>query len=114
MVNELTQAMAALGCEVHVISPYYNFNRKGKTDYLKDEAIHYQRNISTHVGHEYVELGYHKGFEYGVHLHFLHNYKFFSEPYAGGSPAHQLQQIVLMAKASLELLCQLRLIPSVY
>ena len=30
MVNELTQAMAALGCNVHVISPYYNYNRKEK------------------------------------------------------------------------------------
>jgi starch synthase len=49
MVNELTQALAALGCEVHVISPYYNFNRKGKTDYLKDEGIHYKRNIVTYI-----------------------------------------------------------------
>ncbi len=27
MVTELTQALAALGIEIHVISPYYNFNR---------------------------------------------------------------------------------------
>lgn len=112
-MNELTQALASLGCEVHVISPYYNFNRKGKTDYLKDEGIHYKRNISTYVGSEYIELGIHQGFEHGVHLHFLHNYKYFSEPYLAGSPIHQLQTIVLMAKASLELLCQLRLIPAV-
>lgn len=31
MVNEFTQTLASLGCEVHVISPYYNYNRKGNT-----------------------------------------------------------------------------------
>lgn len=28
VVNELTLALAALGCDIHVISPYYNFNRQ--------------------------------------------------------------------------------------
>lgn len=39
MVNELTQALAQIGCEVYIISPYYNYNRKGKTGYLKEEGI---------------------------------------------------------------------------
>lgn len=32
------QALAAIGLEIHIISPYYNFNRKGKTDYLAAEG----------------------------------------------------------------------------
>ena len=39
--------------------------------------------------------------------------RFFPTPYHVGSPLHQLQSIVLMAKASLELCCQLRLLPSI-
>jgi hypothetical protein len=49
MVNELTQAMAALGLDIHIISPYYNFNRKGKTGYLEAEGIHWLQNIVTYV-----------------------------------------------------------------
>jgi len=113
MVNELTQAMAALGCQIHVISPYYNFNRKGKTGYLEAEGIYWLQNISTYVGNEYVEVGVHQGKENGVNLHFLHNFNYFPTPYATGSPIYQLGQIVLMAKASLELCCQLRLLPSI-
>eukprot|EP01117_Protostelium_nocturnum_P000558 TRINITY_DN1062_c0_g1_i1.p1 TRINITY_DN1062_c0_g1~~TRINITY_DN1062_c0_g1_i1.p1 ORF type:complete len:1929 (+),score=827.64 TRINITY_DN1062_c0_g1_i1:180-5966(+) len=113
MVNELTQALAALGAEVHVISPYYNYDRKGKTGYLKDEGIVYKQNVITYVGNEYLEVGVHYGFEHGVHLHFLHNFKYFTTPYQSGSPVYQLSSIVLMAKASLELCCQLRLLPSI-
>jgi len=113
MVNELTQALAALGAEVHVISPYYNYDRKGKTGYLKEEGITYRQNLITYVGNEYLEVGVHYGFEHGVHLHFLHNYKYFTTPYQAGSPVYQLSSIVLMAKASLELCCQLRIFPSV-
>eukprot|EP01114_Cavostelium_apophysatum_P006786 TRINITY_DN1825_c0_g1_i1.p1 TRINITY_DN1825_c0_g1~~TRINITY_DN1825_c0_g1_i1.p1 ORF type:complete len:1954 (+),score=547.30 TRINITY_DN1825_c0_g1_i1:198-6059(+) len=113
MVNELTQALAALGFDVHIISPYYNYNRKGQTGYLKAEGIDYVQNVSTYVGNEYVELGVHKGKEHGVTLHFLHNWKYFSTPYHTGSPQHQLQTIVLIAKASLEYCCQLRLLPSI-
>ena len=29
MVDELTQNLAALNLDVHVVSPYYNYNRKG-------------------------------------------------------------------------------------
>lgn len=60
MVNELTQCLAHLGIEVHIISPYYNYDRKGKTGYLAQEGIKYVMNIVTHVGNEYVELGVHQ------------------------------------------------------
>jgi len=113
MVDELTRSLASLGCEIHVISPYYNYNRKGNTNYLKEEGITYRQNVITYVGNEYVEVGVHEGKENGVYLHFLHNFKYFTTPYHTGSPLYQLQTIVLMAKASLEMCCQLRILPSI-
>ena len=114
MVDELTQSLAALGLQIHIISPYYNFNRKGKTGYLEAEGVHWINNLVTYAGFEYCEVGVHQGKENGVNLHFLHNFKYFPTPYSTGSPDYQLKQIVLMAKASLELCCQLRLLPSLY
>ena len=38
MVDDLTLALAALGLDIYIISPYYNFNRKGKTGYLAEEG----------------------------------------------------------------------------
>lgn len=39
MVDDLTLALAGLGLEIYIISPYYNFNRKGKTGYLAEEGV---------------------------------------------------------------------------
>jgi hypothetical protein len=72
MVDELTRALAALGLDIHVISPYYNFNRKGKTGYLEAEGnhsnlriltllgVHWLQNIVTYIGFEYCEVGIHQ------------------------------------------------------
>lgn len=49
----------------------------------------------------------------GVKLHFLHHFDYWCAPYHAGSPEHQLQSIVLLAKAALELLCQLRVQPGI-
>lgn len=118
MVNELTQALAALGREIHIISPYYNFNRKGQTGYLAAEGeifpwcplltlskfvdfcwlnvivgIKYVNNVVTYIGNEYVEVGVHYGKEHGVNLHFLHNFKYFTTPYDTGTLVKESQRI---------------------
>jgi starch synthase len=113
MVSELTRSLAELGLDVHVISPYYNYNKKGETGYLGKEGIEYSQNITTTAGNEFVECGLHTGEEMGVKLYFIHHWKYFSTPYQSGSPSEQLQALVVMAKASLELLCQLGVIPSI-
>ena len=77
-------------------------------------GVHWLQNIVTYIGFEYCEVGIHQGKEHGVQLHFLHNFNYFPTPYSTGSPSYQLKQIVLMAKASLELCCQLRILPSMY
>ncbi|EFA80962.1 alpha amylase domain-containing protein [Heterostelium album PN500] len=114
MLDELTRSLQLLGVEVHIISPYYNYGKGGRTGYLeKEEGIKWQRNVVTYVGPDRVEVGVHEGVDKGIHLHFLHHFEYFPTPYNSGSPVHQLKTIVLFAKASLELLCQIRLLPSV-
>jgi len=113
MVDDLTQALVSLGLEIHIISPYYNFNRKGKTDYLAAEGIKWVQNLQTNVGNDRVEVGVHTGQENGVNLHFLHNFDYFPTPYNTGSATYQLATIVLFAKAALEYCCQMRLLPAV-
>ena len=39
MVDELSQGLRALGQEIIMISPYYNQDRKGKTDYLENDLL---------------------------------------------------------------------------
>lgn len=112
MVDELTQDLAELGCDVHVISPYYNRNRRGEHGYLAADGIHWVQNIHTWVGAERVEVGIHEGWINGVHLLFMHNIHYFPHIYPSGSPQYQLKTIVLMAKAALETLCRMKLIPS--
>jgi len=114
MLDELTRSLQLLGCEIHIISPYYNYGKGGRTGYLeKEEGIRWKRNVLTYVGPDRVEVGVHEGIDKGIHLHFLHHFEYFPTPYNSGSPIHQLKTIVLFAKASLELLCQIRVLPSV-
>ena len=113
MVDELTRALVLLGCEVIVISPYYNFDRKGQTGYLKEEGVTWLKNITTYVGNERIDVGIHELKEHGITYYFIHHFDFFPTPYHAGSAIHQLKTIVLMAKAALELCCQIRLLPAV-
>eukprot|EP01028_Stygiella_incarcerata_P011585 TRINITY_DN659_c1_g1_i1.p1 TRINITY_DN659_c1_g1~~TRINITY_DN659_c1_g1_i1.p1 ORF type:complete len:1831 (-),score=512.99 TRINITY_DN659_c1_g1_i1:200-5623(-) len=112
MVNELTRELALLGLSVHVISPYYNYNRDGKTDYIKDKEIVFQGTISTHVGVEPVKVGWHSGSLHHVTYHFLHHYQYFPAPYFHGSPEQQLASVVLLAIGTLEIISLLQLRPS--
>ena len=67
-----------LGCEVYVISPYYNYGKDGKTPgYLaKEEFIKWERNITTFIGNERVEVGVHSGVELGIKHYFLHHFTY--------------------------------------
>eukprot|EP01113_Clastostelium_recurvatum_P041896 TRINITY_DN6726_c0_g1_i2.p1 TRINITY_DN6726_c0_g1~~TRINITY_DN6726_c0_g1_i2.p1 ORF type:complete len:1859 (-),score=472.99 TRINITY_DN6726_c0_g1_i2:78-5654(-) len=113
MVDDLTQDLAAIGCEVYVISPYYNRNRKGESGYLAHDGIRWVHNIHTWIGAERVEVGVHEGTVNGVHLMFLHHINYFPHVYPSGSPQYQLKVIVLMAKAALEACCHIKLIPAI-
>ncbi len=68
MVSELTRSLAELGLDVRVVSPYYNYDKKGTTGYLEKEGVRWQQNITTTAGNEFVECGLHTGEEMGVKL----------------------------------------------
>ncbi|KAH0802336.1 alpha amylase domain-containing protein [Histomonas meleagridis] len=112
MVWELAKELVQLGLDIHVISPYYNVNPKGETDYLKKYGIEYLTTIDVYAPDK-IQIGIHYGVVDGVKCWFLHHYSFFATPYQSGSCQFRLQLLVLMAKASLELCCQMHLIPAI-
>ena len=49
MVDELTQGLSALGQDVIVISPYYDRNRKGESNYLIKDEIFFSHKCNIDV-----------------------------------------------------------------
>jgi starch synthase len=119
MVNELTQglARAPFNLDVTVVSPYYDQNSKGQTNYLQRPeygSIPFKQTMmGIKVGSQAVDVGIHVGTVNGVKLIFLHSPLFFPKTYPQGSSEYRLKGITLFAKASLEALCQLRVVPSI-
>ena len=113
MVDELTQGLNSIKQDVIVISPYYDKNRKGESNYLQKDQILFQHicNINVTLDKQY-SFGIHYGCGNGIKYYFIHNYLIFPKPYPDGSPEFSLLQISLFAKASLELLCKEKIIPS--
>ena len=113
MVDELSVGLAELGADVIAISPYYNVNRKGVSNYLQADGITYSnRNVSVWVGGERIEMGVHEGRVKGVRLFFLHNADVFPRPYPPHDAYFQTKVMAAFAKGCLEVLCQWHLIPS--
>lgn len=113
MVDELSVGLAELGADVTCISPYYNVNRKGESDYLKSDGISFSgRVVTVWVGGERIDVGVHEGFVQNVRVLFLHNALVFPRPYPPHDAYHQVRMLAAFARATLETLCQLRLVPS--
>lgn len=114
MVDELSQGLVKLGQEVIMISPYYEKNRKGISNYLKDDPakFDYIGNIEVNLDKNYT-FGVHYGVVNKVKLYFLHNYEIFPAPYPDGNSQFTMKQIALFSKASLQLLCFIKTIPAV-
>ena len=114
MVDELSQGLNAIGQEIIMISPYYNQNRKGKTDYLNNDPfnIHYTKNVTIYLDAKY-EFGVHYGTgNNGIKYYFLHNATIFPRPYPDFGPADITREMACFGKASLQLLCDIGIIPA--
>jgi hypothetical protein len=104
-----------LGAEVVCISPYYNVNRRGQADYLAADGIRYSgRTVVTRVAGERIEMGVHEGVVGGVRVFFLHNALIFPRPYPPHDAYAQMRVMCAFARGALEVLCQWRLIPSLF
>ena len=115
MVDELSQGLNELGQEVIMISPYYNQNRKGKTDYLADDPfnIKYTKNVSIQLDNNY-QFGVHFGTgNNGIKYYFLHNAAIFPKPYPDLRPADIVREMACFGKASLQLLCDIGILPAI-
>ena len=111
MIYELSQELASLGQEVIIISPYYEQNNKGISNYLSNDT-HHLKNISINLDEKY-EFGLHYGNHNDIMYYFLHNSNLFPRPYADLGPEMTIKQISSFAKASLKVLCDIQIIPSI-
>eukprot|EP00741_Cyanophora_paradoxa_P006843 tig00001052_g6618.t1 len=115
MVDELSVTLAEMGADVYVVSPYYNRNRKGESDYLKGDGIAYSKTIAAEIGGERIEAGVHEGTVKGVRLFFMHNHVYFPFAYNqhNASAEYRTKQLAFMAKGALEVLCAYGIHPAV-
>ena len=114
-VDGLTQGLSALGQDIIIISPYYYKNSKGKTDYLENDEydFKYLQDVSITLDGNYTFEIYHGKSDSGIKYYFMKNQDLFPKIYPELSPSETLRQIACFAKASLQLLCDLRVIPSI-
>jgi glycogen synthase len=114
MVDDLVNTMVGLVGEgkIWVVSPYYERNRKGESGYLAKDAIEWTFNIDVDIGVERVTVGVHEKTMNGIRYFFLHNAKYFPIIYPDFQPGMMIGFLALMAKAPLELCCQLKRFPS--
>ena len=83
MVDELSKELAKLGEDVYIITPYYEYNKKKETSYLKRDGFQYMQNIRVNAAHFSEEFGIHRGKWCGVNYVWFHNPSLFSRPYDG-------------------------------
>lgn len=105
MVWDLAKELVQLGLDIHCVSPYYNVSPKGETGYLAQYGIKYIQTVDIYAPDK-ITVGIHYGVVDGVKCWFLHHYSFFAAPYQTGSSSFKLQLLVVMAKAALEMCCQ--------
>ena len=114
MVDELSVGLAKLGQEVIVISPYYDRNRKGVTNYLTSDpaGFEYIDNLSVQADATF-SIGVHEGSVSNVKLVFLHHAEIFPSVYPALNAANTVRMLTIFAKACLEYCCKRQIIPSV-
>ena len=115
MVDELSQGLKSLGQQVIMISPYYHQNRKGETNYLKNDPFNIQflKNITINLDRNCTfQIYYGEGNE-GIKYYFIENKDLFPRVYPNFNTPDTLREIAGLAKCSLHLLKDLNYIPSI-
>lgn len=114
-VDELTRGLCNLGQDVFVIAPYYTKNSRGKTNYLEKDPydFRYIRDVSINLDGNY-SFGVYNGESHdGIKYYFLENKNLFQKAYQQKNTPDKLREIACLAKAALQLLCDISVIPSV-
>ena len=84
-----------------MVTPYYEYNKKGLTNYLEKDGFKYETNIKVGSGGLNHEFGIHRGKYCGVNYIWLHNPELFSKVYAGEQASYVTKQLVFFALAVL-------------
>ena len=114
MLDELSQCLEKLGQDIIVISPYYHFDRNGKSNYFENDqnGFIYINDLEIEMDKAYTFKIYF-GKMNKIKYYFIYNKEVFPEAYHQGTVYENIIRIGLFAKASLELLCSIQTIPSV-
>ena len=115
MIDELSQGLKIFGQDIYVISPYYHENKKGQTNYLDNDPfnIKYIKNVSVDLDNKYEVKIYHGEGNHGIKYYFLHNQEIFPKAYPDFNSYETIRAISLFGKSSLQLLCDINIIPSI-
>ena len=113
-IDDITHCLGLLGQDIYVISPYYQKNKDGKTYYLENDKCGFicLNSFEILLDKKY-SFEIYFGKLHGVKLYFIKNDEIFPYPYSSKSP-HEflLLQMAIMGKASLALLNNINIIPS--
>lgn len=113
-IDDITHCLGLLGQDIYVISPYYQKNKDGKTYYLENDKCGFicLNSFEILLDKKY-SFEIYFGKLHGVKLYFIKNDEIFPYPYSSKSP-HEflLLQMAIMGKASLALLNNIGIIPS--
>ena len=113
-IDEITHCLGLLGQDIYVISPYYQKNKDGKTNYLDyDKCGFICLNSYEIILDKKYSFEIYFGKLHGVKLYFIKNEEIFPQPYSTKTP-HEflLLQMAIIGKASLGLLNNIGVIPS--
>ena len=113
-IDDLTHCLGLLGQDIYVISPYYQKNKDGKTNYLENDKCGFicLNSFEIILDKKYT-FDIYFGKLHGVKLYFIKNEDIFPQPYSIKTPHEFLiLQMAIIGKASLGLLNNIGVIPS--
>ena len=113
-IDEISHCLGLLGQDIYVISPYYQKNKDGKSNYLENDKCGFicLNSYEITLNKKY-NFDIFFGKLHGVKLYFIKNDEIFPNPYSSKTPSESLLlQMAIMGKASLGLLNNIGVIPS--
>ena len=113
-IDEITHCLGLLGQDIYVISPYYQKNKNDKSNYLENDKCGFicLNSFEITLNKKY-NFDIYFGKLHGVKLYFIKNEEIFPSPYTSKAPSEFLiLQMAIMGKASLGLLNNIGVIPS--
>ena len=113
-IDDITHCLGLLGQDIIVISPYYHKNKDGKTNYLENDKCGFicLNSYEILLDQKY-SFDIYFGKLHGVKLYFIKNEEIFPHPYSfKSSNEFLLLQMAIMGKASLALLNNIGVTPS--